>query len=317
MLELHFINVADGDAILAEERSGERVFRLLVDAGRPEPTVAPGSLCGSAAAYLRQKGISRLDALIITHLHIDHFGGVREILENVSVSDVYAGFIPSGPPALEREKLADLKTVRGLADCLERWGSDCERMRNMGCRLHTVYDTRPVRFTPCLEGRIICPDMSAGAYQRDAYGDILAGRSVPEGLQYWSAKYRNPGSLRVRLACAGRTVELAGDCYGAAWEADAASCDILKVPHHADAKSLTPTLVSRLRPAYAVVSCAAAYNPKKDRPSRAAVELLERQGTQVFFTDSFAADWHEPEYRRSVDFIIKEDGDIVPPGRQT
>ena len=47
------------------------------------------------------------------------------------------------------------------------------------------------------------------------------------------------------------------------------------------------------------------------------VELLERQGTQVSFTDSFGADWRAPEYRRSVDITIKENGDVLFPGRKT
>lgn len=316
MLELHFINVADGDAILAEERREDRAFRLLVDTGRPEPSVAPGSVCCTAAEYLRGRGISHLDALVITHLHIDHFGGLRQILESVSVSDVYASFIPEGPCALDRELLSDQKTVRGLAGCLEIWARDCERLRETGCRMHTVSQTESVRFTDRLGGQIVCPDPSAAAYQRQAYGDMLAGREVPEGLQYWSAKYRNPGSLRVRLTYAGREIELSGDCYGAAWEDQAQPCDIFKAPHHADAKAITETLAQRLRPRYAVVSCAAEYNPKKDRPSRAAVELLERQGAKVWFTDSFAADWREPVYWRSVDFIIEEEGDVLPPRRQ-
>lgn len=317
MLELHFINVADGDAALIEDRQGDEIFRLLVDAGREKPSVGPGSLCCTAAEYLRENGADRLDAVVITHLHIDHFGGLRRILEEVSVSDLYAGFIPEGPSALDREKLADLKTVRGLADCLERWAEDCQRMRALGCRLHIVTENMPVRFTHRLSGEIVCPDPSAAAYQRQAYAGILTGGDVPEGLQYWSAKYRNPGSLRLRLLYAGRQIELAGDCYGAAWEDQARPCDIFKVPHHADAKSMTPALAERLRPRWAVVSCAAEYNPKKDRPSRTAVELLEQQGARVWFTDSFAAPWHAPVYWRSADLIIKENGDILPPGRQT
>lgn len=317
MLKLHFINVADGDAALIEEQQGERTFRLLVDTGRPEPAAAPGSLCCTAAEYLEGIGVAALDALVITHLHMDHFGALRLLLEQVAISDVYAGFFSQGPSALDRGALADIKTVRGLADHLERWAEDCERLRALGCRLCPVTETVPVAFTDALSGRIVCHDPAASAVQRTAWTEMLAGRPVGAGLQYWSSKYRNPGSLRLRLTYAGRTVELAGDCYGAAWEDEAAPCDILKVPHHADAKSLTPALVSRLRPKYAVVSCGAEYNPKKDRPSQAAVELLERQGTRVFFTDSFAAPWHEPVRWRAAVFTIKEDGGIVPPGRPT
>lgn len=323
MLELHFINVADGDAILVEERQGDETFRLLVDAGRDvmQTPELPGSLRGTAADYLRSRGVEHIDALVVTHLHIDHFGGVREILQRVTVSDVWAGYIPEGPCALDRAKLADIKTVRGLAGCLERWGADCQTMRAMGCRLHTVTENTPLRLTERLTGEIDCCDPEASAFQRAAWTDMMAGRPVPEGLQYWSSKYRNPGSLRVRLAYAGRTVELAGDCYGVAWESQAQPCDILKVPHHGDGKALkgafTPTLAEKLHPAWAVISCAAEYIPRKDRPSHRAAQLLEQQGAQVWFTDSFTAPWHQPEHRRSIDFIIEEDGTVLAPERQT
>lgn len=315
MLELHFVNVGDGDCTLVEERQGERTFRLLVDTGRPELADVPGSPRRTAAAYLRDRGVSNVDALVITHLHMDHFGGLRPLLDQVAFTDVYAGFFPEGPSALDRGALADIKTVRGLADHLERWTEDCARLRTLGCQLHPVTETVERSFTDRLHGWIICRDPAASACQRGAWTEMLAGRPVPEGLQYWSSKYRNPGSLRVRLSYAGRTVELAGDCYGAAWENEAEPCDILKTPHHADAKSLTPALAARLHPAWAVVSCGAEYVAKKDRPSHAAVELLQRQGAQVFFTDSFAAPWHEPVRWDAVDITISEDGTVCVPGR--
>ena len=49
MLELHFINVGDGDAILIEDRNGGDVFRMLVDAGRRAPDAYPGSPRRTAA----------------------------------------------------------------------------------------------------------------------------------------------------------------------------------------------------------------------------------------------------------------------------
>ena len=36
MLNIHFINVADGDSILIEDWEGERVFRMMVDTGRQD-----------------------------------------------------------------------------------------------------------------------------------------------------------------------------------------------------------------------------------------------------------------------------------------
>lgn len=75
---------------------------------------------------------------------------------------------------------------------------------------------------------------------------------------------------------------------------------ILQVPHHGDVKALTDTLVRKLRPSRAVISCEAAYIERKNRPSRAAAGLLEKYGVRYWFTDCFSADWHAPDYWKAL-----------------
>ena len=309
MLDLHFINVGDGDAVLIEARERGGTFRMLVDAGREDVEAFPGSRRLTAAAYLRERGIARLDVLAVTHLHSDHFGGLAEVLDAVEIGDVYAGFFPSAGRTLRTG--AEEKTIRGLLDCLDQWAELTARMREAGCRLRPVEETTPLPYP--LRGTVICGDPGACARQRAVWTALLAGERPDPDLVWWSSKFRNPGSLRIRLQYAGRRVELAGDCYGAVWEDRAEPCDILKVPHHGDAKSITPLLVRRLGAVHAVVSCSADYIPRKDRPSLAAVRLLEERGTRVWFTDSFPCPGREPDHWQSADFTIREDGTILSP----
>lgn len=313
MLKLHFINVGDGDAALIEDCGQETVFRMLVDTGRRDVGNFPGSRRLTAAAYLRRQGITRLDALVVTHLHEDHFGGLAELLRGVEIGEVCAGFFPQLPAGRIPRTGTEEKTVAGLIDCLNQWAEDTAALTAAGCRLRAVHMTETWRPTEGLEAELICPDAAACAIQRQAWEAAMAGERVDGDLLWWSSKYRNPGSLRVRLHYAGRQIELAGDCYGAAWEEQAARCDILKVPHHGDAKSLTPLLARRLQPDHAVVSCSAAYNPKKDRPSAGAVALLEAEGARVWFTDSFRPPGRGTVYWDSVNFTILRDGTILVP----
>lgn len=319
MLFLHFINVGDGDAVLVEEKTDGRVFRLLVDAGRPDVEAYPGSLRQTAAAYLRERGIGRLDAVVITHLHVDHFGGLSALRKEAAIGAVWSGFFPCLPSQEIVRTGMEEKTVSGLMDCLERWAEDAAALTAGGCSLYQVEGTLRLDPSPRLRVEIIVPDPEAAARQRAVWAALLSGEEPDRDMVWWSSKFRNPGSLRVRLEYAGRRIELAGDCYGAAWEASVAweggaePCDILKVPHHGDAKSLTPLLVRKLRPAHAVISCSAEYIPRKDRPSMTAVRLLEEQGARVWFTDSFVRPGREPDRWTSVDFTIREDGTILPP----
>lgn len=315
MLELCFINVGDGDAILIEDREDGRVFRMLVDAGRRDVGRSPGSLRRTAADYLREKGIARIDVLIVTHLHTDHFGGLEQLLAEVRVDRVYAGFFPSRPDARAASEPDAQKSVRGLIECLNEWGADVAAMLGMGCVLHTAAGTlRGISFTKRLKADIICPDEEAATRQRQIYEDMLAGKPVPAEMKYWAAKRRNPGSLRVRLEYAGRTVELAGDCFGAGWDMEGQRpCDILKVPHHGAGGALSGEQMDRLRPLYAVISCEMEYIPRKDRPSKELVEQLEQRGTKVWFTDAFSAPGQEPRYWPCAAFTIYEDGTILTP----
>lgn len=315
MLKLHFINVGDGDAILAEEQEDGRVFRMLVDAGRRDVGRSPGSLRRTAAEYLRERGVSRIDALVVTHLHDDHFGGLEDILPETAVDHVFSGFFPLRPEARAPQEPDAPKTVRGLIECLNQWGADVEVMAAKGCRLHAVTSTIwGLPLTERLRADLICPDEEKAAVQRRVWESMLAGEPVPEELKYWSSKYRNPGSLRVRLEFAGRAVELPGDCCGTAWDnRDQKPCDILKVPHHGAGGALTEAQQGRLRPPWAVISCGSEYIPRKDRPSGELIGQLGRQGGRIWFTDSFSVPGRKPEYWSSVDFTIFEDGTILTP----
>ena len=320
MLELHFINVADGDAILIEDRneSSGAVFRLLVDTGQPMLDPWPGSLRQTAAEYLRGKRVDYIDMLVVTHLHVDHFGGLEALLPEVRFGKAYAGFFPAGSGARVAPEPEAQKTVQGMIDCVNRWAAVTETLRAAGTELCTVTESLSgLRLTETLSADIICPSGTLGAVQRLTWEAMLAGRPVTEELKYRVSKSRNPNSLRMTLTYAGRRVELAADCFGWVWDSGTlAPCDILKVPHHGDVKSLTEPLLQKLRPAWAVISCEAQYIARKDRPSRAAAELLERYGVRCWFTDCFAADWHTPDRWSSVDFTIYDDGTVLTPDKE-
>ncbi len=93
-LRLTMLDVGQGDALLLELPGGER---LLVDAGRGgdggfdvgERVVAP---------FLWRRGITRLDAAVVTHADPDHAGGFGAILRRFRVNELWSEPFAEGGP---------------------------------------------------------------------------------------------------------------------------------------------------------------------------------------------------------------------------
>lgn len=79
-LDVTWIDVEGGAATLIVTPAGESV---LVDAGRP------GQDAGRILKAIREAGLQRLDAVVVTHYHIDHFGGVAEIAKAIPIGTIY------------------------------------------------------------------------------------------------------------------------------------------------------------------------------------------------------------------------------------
>ena len=93
MLLVDFINVGYGDAILLRET--ETPFAMLVDCGDAHiGRSRPDGRRITAADYLRREGIRELDLLVLTHLHLDHAGGLTHLLPGVRVREFWTNYLP-------------------------------------------------------------------------------------------------------------------------------------------------------------------------------------------------------------------------------
>jgi competence protein ComEC len=90
-LEVHMLDVGQGASVALRFPGGSWV---LVDAGPRGPGYDAGAR--QVAPYLRRHGVRRLEALVITHPHLDHFGGVEAVMDHVRVRGILDPSRPAG-----------------------------------------------------------------------------------------------------------------------------------------------------------------------------------------------------------------------------
>ncbi len=308
MLKLDFLNVGDGDAILVRDDAAN--FVMLVDTGRPHIEFTKGSKRTSVINHLMRERIDHIDLLVLTHLHFDHIGGTLPVLRHIPVRRLLAVYLPPEDAPWIDAPASEEKTIVGLCDALNLYGDIISAARSNDTQCEIAGRTAE-QLTPQLAMLPVLPDDALVRRQKKQFDAIYLGKALPEDLLYAVSKERNISSLRLRLTYAGRTILLTGDSYAAYWENEPEEpCDILKVPHHGDEKSMTQALLDRLKPAYAVISCENAESPKKERPAKHVLKMLQSSVPHVLFTENRSFKSCPASTQTAVRLEIHPDGSI-------
>ncbi len=89
-LDVHWIDSEGGGSTLIVTPAGESV---LIDTGNPG-----GRDATRIVAAAKEAGLTRIDHVVITHWHIDHFGGAAEVAQAIPVGTIHAREIPAADP---------------------------------------------------------------------------------------------------------------------------------------------------------------------------------------------------------------------------
>jgi len=245
-LTVHFLDVGQGDAALIRTAEGKTV---LIDGGPPE---AGKELARRVDALTS----GPLDLMILSHPHLDHYGGLMEVLERVGTKRyLEPGFEHNSPGYPELLSALQLKGVEirvSDRDTLNK-NEPLEIDLGGGAKLTVLWPQRPLH--PFLFDTRSDPNANS-IVARLSYGDhsvLFTGDAEPETEAHF-----------MRLGTDLRS-------------------DVLKVGHHGSRYSSTTPFLSRVRPKLAVISCGK-NNPYR-HPGPETLDRLKEAGAQIARTD--------------------------------
>jgi competence protein ComEC len=240
-LRVTFLDVGQGDSTLIDFPDGRMA---LVDTGQGGRHPAARALRQLLAARRRQ----RIDLVVITHGHPDHYGGLQPLLEELEIGELWL----NGQLLVEERDGA----MTALASAALAQGTKL--------RFPPELCGKPRRFGEAqLEVLWPCP-------RYDPELDL------------------NDNSVTIRLTFGQRSFLLTGDLESESErrlvEAHRIEpVDVLKVAHHGSKTSTSPGFVDAARPSWAVISSGAGN--RYGHPSPTVIGRLRSGGATVFRTD--------------------------------
>jgi len=244
-LECTFLSMGHGCAVVVHLPDGRTV---LYDAGR---LASPAGGARSVSSYLWSRGLSRIDAVVISHADVDHYNALPQLLEQFEVNAVYVSpvmWTQTAAPS-SRSVADDSAARRVLRRAIERAG------------------------VPLIEAWDEQDSLPGSADVRLDF--IHPGRSGVVGSD-------NANSLVLLVEFQGRRILLTGDVEGPGLAAllarEPIDCDVVLVPHHGSRRSDPPGFAAWSRPEWVVISGGF------DRNDTQVLDAYQQHGAQVLHT---------------------------------
>lgn len=243
-LQVHFVDVGQGDGTVIINK--DKV--IVIDTG---PMIHKFKMKN----YLKSLGVKRINALIITHPHQDHFGGLDAILCNFKVDKIYTTEINS-------------KVDKSLAESYHLYQYNYITSKyNILYNYERLLVVKPNRLKQLKIG-----DLSFSFIGPDKTYENFNNNSIVTRLDYKNISMLFPGDIESEAE-----KDLVQN------HSEEIQVDVLKIAHHGSKTSSIQEFLDVANPSIAIISCE--YQNTLWHPHAAVAKRLETMGISLYRTD--------------------------------
>ena len=112
-LDIYWTDMEGGAGTLIVTPAGESI---LIDTGNPSRPNQQDSSAARIHAAAVAAGVAKIDHLILTHFHLDHFGGAADLAKLMPIEEVLDNGIPDHDPDGATNSARFLKTIQPYRD---------------------------------------------------------------------------------------------------------------------------------------------------------------------------------------------------------
>ena len=271
-LQITMVDVGQGDCIYLQEESG---VHMLIDGGSSDRSEVAAY---QIIPFLKYEGVSRLDAVVVTHPDDDHISGIRTMLEDAGGDGIFVEtlYLPDVGEAGRNRAYLELEDLAEAAGIPVRYIGTGDRL-HFGKVMLTCMNPEKGWNTADTNAYSTVLYLTYGTFSALFTGDLEGGgeRRVTELLGT-----RHPGAERDAPAQSffGRKDAI---------QAGTSGITLLKTAHHGSGNSTGDLFLRQTAPAIALIS--SGRGNRYGHPHKELLERLEQYGCIIYGTQQSGA----------------------------